>query len=54
METAVSVTALQRKLIGRRSGAPVSKAAERIDEGIYYYCEQEKEFLLRKKASPHL
>ena len=50
METTVSVTALQRKLIGRRSGAPVSKAAERIDEGIYYYCEQEKEFLLPQEG----
>jgi len=50
METTVSVTALQKKLIGRRSGAPVSKAAERIDEGIYYYCEQEKEFLLPQEG----
>ena len=49
-ETTVSVTALQKKLIGRRSGAPVSKAAERIDEGIYYYCEQEKEFLLPQEG----
>lgn len=50
MEVAVSVTSLQRKLIGRKSGAPVSKAAQRVDEGIYYYCEQEKEFLLPQEG----
>lgn len=49
-EVAVSVTPLDEKLIGRKTGAPVSKAAQRVDEGIYYYCDPGKEFLLPQEG----
>lgn len=50
LEVVVSVTPLQEKLIGRRTGAPVSRAAQKIDEGIYYYCDPDKEFLLPQEG----